>query len=755
MTLGYILPSELTLLQRFWNNWITKELWNVWNINEHGKKRENSTTKDDNVPIEQSSGETNFPRIDVTDHGVVSAEVNIILNKSLPERIIMEDINLETYELKGTLKIEPLDTSKIEPLDTSKIEPLDTSKIEPLDTSKIEPLDTSKIEPLDTSKIEPLDTSKIEPLDTSKIEPLDTSKIEPLDTSKIEPLDTSKIEPLDTSKIEPLDTSKIEPLDTSKIEPLDTSKIEPLDTSKIEPLDTSKIEPLDTSKIEPLDTSKIEPLDTSKIEPPGDERDFGLVPGSVCLEDLNVLFPRSVKDDNDLEACEKNGVESSESKRPGEEYDVPDGGWGWFIVCANAICAMMFTTQGPCFGLFFGPRLRELGATATLTSWIFNFQSLTRNLTGPWTGLLGSKFGYRPVAMIAAFMAALSFIVSSANFCNPMYFLMTFSLLSGVGGGLCINSCYHMSAKYFKKRLGLANGIMVTGGSLGFIVMPILGAKLHEHFSFQWTTIIAGCVLMLAVPGTAFFQPLEWYMKRKSAGQDQEKVQTTAISDQEKEEGLLKKFLNQFKPSVLRDPLVLTTALYTGLSITTLLNIVSTVPFLLNDAGYNLKDSSWPVSVAAFADLGTRVLCASVVDFPWLNVRLLYAVAQIIAILAPNALMLGTHNYTMVLLTMGSVGIGLGIMYVLDVYIIIRVLGVERMQSVYGISQLLRAMSYCLIGPMGGVLRQATGSYRASIILYTCTISVGLLLLVSTCIYTEFWPMKKDKKSDKENTDKI
>ncbi|XP_066956586.1 monocarboxylate transporter 4-like isoform X3 [Macrobrachium rosenbergii] len=488
-----------------------------------------------------------------------------------------------------------------------------------------------------------------------------------------------------------------------------------------------------------------------------DTSDFGLVAESIRVDGLNALFPEKKKDiapDMDEEQV----VEAADANKPTQGYEPPDGGWrGWSIVCANAVCAMMFTTQGPCFGFFFGPKLQELGATATLTAWIFCLQSLTRNLTGPWAGLLGSKFGYRPVAMIAALTAASSFMVSALVSSNPLCFLLTFSLLSGLGAGICMNCCYHISAQYFKKRLGLANGIMVTGGSLGFIVMPLLGAELQEHFSFKWATIIAGCVFMFAVPGTVFFQPIELYMKKIYASRDQEEAlghgQISDAGDgckgakQEKEEGRLwKKFLCQFKPSVFRDPLVVTTALFTCLSITTLLNIVALVPFLLNDAGYNLQDASWPVSVAAFTDIATRAVCATVIDFPWLNVRLLYAVAQIIAILAPNALVLGSDNYTMVLLTMGSVGIGLGIMYVLDVYIIIRVLGIEKMQSVYGISQLLRALAYTIIGPMGGVLRQATGSYMASIILYTCTVSVGLCLLTFTCFYTHFRPLKEDKK---------
>ncbi|XP_068214848.1 monocarboxylate transporter 13-like isoform X2 [Palaemon carinicauda] len=447
-----------------------------------------------------------------------------------------------------------------------------------------------------------------------------------------------------------------------------------------------------------------------------------------------------------------------------EEQEPPDGGWGWCIVFANTICTMMMTTQGPCFGIFYGERLRELEATPTLTTWLFNFQSLIWNLAGPWAGLLGSKFGLRPVAMTSAFVAASSLILSASVSGSPLYFLLTFSLLSGTGGGICINSCYLMSAKYFKKRLGLANGIMVTGGSAGLIAMPLLASWLQEHLSFEWATVIAGCLMMLTVPATALFHPVEWHLKLPTP-QDKEAPSDTTqtlleeerserskehrsncAQQLEEEEGVWRKFLSHYKPSVLRDPLVITTALCTCISITTVLNVFSTVPFVLNDAGYSLQESARAMSVAAFSDLVTRAVCAAVVDFSWVNVRLLYAFAQIIAILAANALLPVSGNYPLVLLAMGSLGIGLGIMYVLDVFIIIRVLGIERMQSVFGISQLLRVFAFATLGPLGGVLREVTGTYDASIILYTFSIMFGLLLLLFTCVYTYFWTPKRDQR---------
>ena len=63
---------------------------------------------------------------------------------------------------------------------------------------------------------------------------------------------------------------------------------------------------------------------------------------------------------------------------------------------------------------------------------------------------------------------------------------------AGVGGGLTIVCCYHSTALYFDKRLGLANGIMVTGGSLGLILMPQLASFLQERYPFRWASFLTG-----------------------------------------------------------------------------------------------------------------------------------------------------------------------------------------------------------------------------------------------------------------------
>lgn len=69
---------------------------------------------------------------------------------------------------------------------------------------------------------------------------------------------------------------------------------------------------------------------------------------------------------------------------------------------------------------------------------------------------------------------------------------MRLVLSIGVGGGLSTTCCYHTLPLYFHKRLGLANGIMVSGGSLGIMLLPQLASFMQDQYPFQLAALIIG-----------------------------------------------------------------------------------------------------------------------------------------------------------------------------------------------------------------------------------------------------------------------
>ncbi|XP_047481105.1 uncharacterized protein LOC125033549 isoform X2 [Penaeus chinensis] len=448
----------------------------------------------------------------------------------------------------------------------------------------------------------------------------------------------------------------------------------------------------------------------------------------------------------------------------------PDGGWGWFVSLGTTACAMILSTQGPCFGILFGPKLREMNAPPSLAAWLFNCQSMVWNL-------------------------------------------------AGIGGGINITCCFHMIAKYFKKRLGIANSIMMTGGSVGIILLPQLASRLQEYYPFTWATLITGAVTLHAAVGSLLFQPVEWHLKEENSGPEvpphMEKLllepgtknskgdefrrgssvpsglmlhdnrgshpgiprRTRAYSEcarqdpperemgkfpsltfggsslmasvhtlserapsrdslanMEDSAGVWQQFKNHYKPSVLKDPLVISVAVVNCITMVAALNVFSTIPFVLDEAGYSLQESATVMSSAAIFDLVTRMAGAAITDLPHFRPRAVFGFAQLVYVVTPYVLLAWTDEWLVVMACAGAFGMGLGCLYLLDVLLMVRLLGVERLQSVLGVSQLLRSVAFIFIGPVGGSIREASGNYWATLAFYSSSMLVGFVIMVITAL---------------------
>ncbi|XP_050688145.1 uncharacterized protein LOC126980807 isoform X2 [Eriocheir sinensis] len=479
--------------------------------------------------------------------------------------------------------------------------------------------------------------------------------------------------------------------------------------------------------------------------------------GKVVAEDKVGETPEWTKDAKPLlgerqppagdpPAAGKNGDVAGSAEKP-------DGGWGWCVVLAGATCMMLVVSQGPCFGVLYGQRLKELGASPSLATWLFNIQSLIWNLAGPWAGPLTEVASYRTIAASGSLLAVSSLFISP-HVTDPHLLLLTVSTIVGVGGGLTIVCCYHMTALYFNKRLGLANGFVVAGGSLGLILMPQLTSLLQEQYPFMWASFILGAVVLHAPAMMLLLHPVSWHSRPPRAAQQVPQVpsvvplvndygvdkrldsmrqgllrgasvpvdllklggglrvdvahskrlrtgsecqhsegllrrdvarpkrlrtcsecqhsdglwmeqrgsafrlggstlvagsvltlQNETITEEEQQKGIgeqpsalrrvWRKFRSQYNVQLMKDPLATSIALATCCTITSAVNIVAIIPFVLAEANYTLQETATAMSVAAIVDLFTRLLGAAIADCPKVDVRFLYFFAQLIYIVVP------------------------------------------------------------------------------------------------------------------------
>lgn len=106
-----------------------------------------------------------------------------------------------------------------------------------------------------------------------------------------------------------------------------------------------------------------------------------------------------------------------------------------------------------------------------------------------------------------------------------------YSCISGIGMGLMFPSALNMVCLYFEKRLGFANSVAVSGGSVGGLIFAPLITNLLTTYGYQGCLLtLAGLLLNGCVIAT-LLRPTSFYTKRKRVHQTyrQHKIETRKL----------------------------------------------------------------------------------------------------------------------------------------------------------------------------------------------------------------------------------
>lgn len=87
-------------------------------------------------------------------------------------------------------------------------------------------------------------------------------------------------------------------------------------------------------------------------------------------------------------------------------------------------------------------------------------------------------------------------------------------MFPGSSGGLTIIPCILVICEYFKKRRGLASGVMLSGSSLGAVTFPHLVTFLLEEYSMRGALLILGGISLHVLVAGALLQPIRYHLIR-------------------------------------------------------------------------------------------------------------------------------------------------------------------------------------------------------------------------------------------------
>ncbi|XP_051020442.1 monocarboxylate transporter 10 isoform X2 [Acomys russatus] len=241
-------------------------------------------------------------------------------------------------------------------------------------------------------------------------------------------------------------------------------------------------------------------------------------PGSAPSDDAPLPGP-GPSDGPDVSA-EKVEVELVRST--GEEPPVPpDGGWGWLVMLAAMWCnGSVFGIQNA-YGVLFVSMLDTFGAKddenmAFKTAWVGSLSMGMIFFCCPIVSVFTDMFGCRKTAVVGAAVGFIGLMSSSfVSSIEPLY--LTYGIIFACGCSFAYQPSLVILGHYFKKRLGLVNGIVTAGSSVFTILLPLLLGNLIHSVGFFYTLRVL-CIFMFVLFLAGFtYRPLVPSAKEKES----------------------------------------------------------------------------------------------------------------------------------------------------------------------------------------------------------------------------------------------
>ncbi|XP_023578072.1 monocarboxylate transporter 10 isoform X3 [Octodon degus] len=238
-------------------------------------------------------------------------------------------------------------------------------------------------------------------------------------------------------------------------------------------------------------------------------------PGPASAEGAALRGP-GPSDDSEA-AAEKVEVELAGP----EPREPPEGGWGWLVMLAAMWCnGSVFGIQNSS-GLLFVFMLQTFefkddDKMVFKTAWVSSLAMGMIFLCCPIASVFTDIIGCRKTAVVGAAVGFIGLMSSSfVSSIEPLY--LTYGIIFACGCSFAYQPSLVILGHYFKKRLGLVNGIVTAGSSLFTILLPLLLKVLIKETNL-FNTLRILCVFMFVLILAGFtYRPLDSNAKDKES----------------------------------------------------------------------------------------------------------------------------------------------------------------------------------------------------------------------------------------------
>jgi len=175
--------------------------------------------------------------------------------------------------------------------------------------------------------------------------------------------------------------------------------------------------------------------------------------------------------------------------------------YGWYVVGALffAMFLVVGTRQG--FGVFVETWEEEWGVSVGAISAAASIGWLLNGISQPFYGRLADRIGGRPVVLVS--MTVMGFAFIAMAFVNNVWMLALLYgvIISWAAGGISPSMTGIFVVRWFQRQRGTAMSLLISGGSVGGLVLIPFLTYLFLATNWQTAWVVAGVLtLVLGVP---------------------------------------------------------------------------------------------------------------------------------------------------------------------------------------------------------------------------------------------------------------
>ncbi|KAI1077720.1 MFS general substrate transporter [Whalleya microplaca] len=175
---------------------------------------------------------------------------------------------------------------------------------------------------------------------------------------------------------------------------------------------------------------------------------------------------------------------------------VPDGGYGWAVVAGCATLTFWFGGTTYSWGVMQAALVNQGLASASTLAFVGSTTVASIAAFALINARIVRLLGARTTGLLGVFLMGIGETAASFTTHSIGGMFGTESILMGVGVSMCFMVSSITPAQYFKKRRGLANGIVYAGGGLGGTGIAFVMDAINQKLSTEWTFRIIGLSML-------------------------------------------------------------------------------------------------------------------------------------------------------------------------------------------------------------------------------------------------------------------